>query len=70
MIQMVAFYSIMLQPCLVMVDSGHFQYNSVMLGLTLASTIAFYAGRDYIGAALFVCSMCFKQMALFYAPGV
>ncbi|KAK9897791.1 glycosyltransferase family 57 protein [Cystobasidium minutum MCA 4210] len=67
---MITFYSIMLQPCLIMIDSGHFQYNSIMLGLTLLSMLSFYAGRDYIGAILFVCSMCFKQMAIFYAPGV
>lgn len=68
--QMLAFYSIMLQPSLILIDSGHFQYNSLMLGLTLLSLISLTLGRDVLGAVFFVLSMCFKQMALYYAPGI
>ena len=46
------------------------RYNSIMLGLTLLAVLAFHSGRDSLGAVLFVASMCFKQMALYYAPGI
>lgn len=41
-----------------------------MLGLTLLAVLCMHSGRDALGAALFVCSMCFKQMAIYYAPGM
>jgi alpha-1,3-glucosyltransferase len=41
-----------------------------MLALTLWSINAFQSGHDLIGSALFVASLGFKQMALYYAPGV
>ena len=72
------------QPALLIIDFGHFQYNSVMLGssclvgpfpaltinlgLTLLALNYFSAGRDTLGAACFVLSLGFKQMALYYAP--
>ncbi|KAI9629620.1 hypothetical protein KEM48_012683 [Puccinia striiformis f. sp. tritici PST-130] len=68
-----ALYSIvvvLLNPNVLLIDNGHFQYNSIMLGLTLASVTCFYDGRDLLGAALFVCSMAFKQMALYYSPAI
>ncbi|KAI7965952.1 hypothetical protein MJO29_001700 [Puccinia striiformis f. sp. tritici] len=68
-----ALYSIvvvLLNPNVLLIDNGHLQYNSIMLGLTLASVTCFYDGRDLLGAALFVCSMAFKQMALYYSPAI
>lgn len=68
-----AIYSAMLlllNPNLILIDNGHFQYNSIMLGLTLASAVSFHLNRDLLGAALYVCSMCFKQMALYYSPAM
>ncbi|GAA5869494.1 hypothetical protein JCM3774_001467 [Rhodotorula dairenensis] len=59
-----------LQPALLLIDNGHFQYNSIMLGLTLWAINCFEDGRDVIGAVLFVCALCFKQMALYYAPAI
>ncbi|KAH9812541.1 family 57 glycosyltransferase [Melampsora americana] len=61
---------ILMNPNLILIDNGHFQYNSIMLGLTLAAIVSFHLDRDLLGAALYVCSMCFKQMALYYSPAI
>ncbi|THH10478.1 hypothetical protein EW145_g1304 [Phellinidium pouzarii] len=53
-----------------MLDSGHFQYNSIMLGFTLLALDFFSEGRDELGAICFVASLAFKQMALYYAPAI
>lgn len=66
----VASLTILFQPALILIDNGHFQYNSLMLALTLWSISAFQSGHDLIGSVLFVASLGFKQMALYYAPGV
>ncbi|KZT09122.1 glycosyltransferase family 57 protein [Laetiporus sulphureus 93-53] len=61
---------LLLQPALLLIDFGHFQYNSVMLGLTLLALNCFAIGRDISGAVFFVLSLGFKQMALYYAPAI
>ncbi|KAJ8503329.1 hypothetical protein ONZ45_g10961 [Pleurotus djamor] len=58
------------QPALLLIDFGHFQYNSVMLGLTIMSMNFFARGQDLMGAFCFVMSLGFKQMALYYAPAI
>ena len=39
-----AFLMILLQPALVLIDHGHFQYNSVCLGLAMAGAVAVASG--------------------------
>ncbi|KAG8705854.1 Glucosyltransferase-like protein [Ceratobasidium sp. 394] len=68
--QNIALLTVSLQPALILIDHGHFQYNSVMLGLTLWAVNMFYLGHDLIGAVCFVASLCFKQMGLYYAPAI
>ncbi|GJJ15617.1 hypothetical protein Clacol_009895 [Clathrus columnatus] len=58
------------QPALILIDSGHFQYNSVMLGLTLLCLDYLSISSDLIAAVFFVLSLGFKQMALYYAPAI
>ncbi|GMG55794.1 unnamed protein product [Ambrosiozyma monospora] len=60
--------AILFQPSLIIIDHGHFQYNSVMLGFTLMSVV--YLLHDYYAMAsiFFVLSIGFKQMALYYSP--
>lgn len=65
-----ALLTLLFQPALLLIDFGHFQYNSIMLGLTLHALNLFALGHDLWGAVFFVLSLCFKQMALYYAPGV
>ncbi|RXW25365.1 hypothetical protein EST38_g522 [Candolleomyces aberdarensis] len=61
---------LLLQPALLLIDHGHFQYNSVMLGFTLLSINFFATGNDLVAAVFFVLSLGFKQMALYYAPAI
>jgi len=85
-LQNLAFIVMAFQPALLLVDFGHFQYNSVMLGtnlsrrtfymnsrflgFTILSISLFAISHDVLGAVAFVCSLGFKQMALYYAPAI
>ncbi|KAE8145322.1 ALG6, ALG8 glycosyltransferase family-domain-containing protein [Aspergillus avenaceus] len=64
----VALVAILLQPSTILIDHGHFQYNTVMLGLVAASLDAILAGRMLWACIFFVGALGFKQMALYYAP--
>ncbi|KAJ7069714.1 glycosyltransferase family 57 protein [Mycena amicta] len=68
--QNLAFMTLLFQPALLLIDFGHFQYNSVMLGFTLFAINAFARESDLLGAICFVLSLGFKQMALYYAPAI
>ncbi|CDK29147.1 unnamed protein product [Kuraishia capsulata CBS 1993] len=68
--QTVVAAAILFQPCLIIIDHGHFQYNCVMLGLALLSWVSLLYDDYAIGAIFFVLSLGFKQMALYYAPVV
>ncbi|KAG6854653.1 hypothetical protein C0991_003301 [Blastosporella zonata] len=68
--QNIALLTLLFQPALLLIDSGHFQYNSVMLGFTLLALNFFATGQDLFGAVCFVLSLGFKQMALYYAPAI
>ncbi|KAL3475061.1 ALG6, ALG8 glycosyltransferase family-domain-containing protein [Aspergillus californicus] len=64
----IALSAILLQPATILIDHGHFQYNTVMLGLFVASLDAIMAGRMLWACIFFVGALGFKQMALYYAP--
>ena len=66
----VALVAILLQPAIMLIDHGHFQYNTVMLGLTLAALSSMMTGRLLWGCVFFVSALCFKQMALYFAPAI
>lgn len=66
----IALVAILMQPATILVDHGHFQFNTVMLGFTLASMSSMLAGRPLWSCVFFVAALGFKQMALFYAPAV
>lgn len=59
---------IMCQPSLILIDHGHFQFNSVMLGLFLFSFTDLCKGNYLLASVWFVCCITFKQMGLYYAP--
>ena len=65
-----AIVAILMQPGNVLVDHGHFQYNTVMLGFFLASLSSLYAERQLWCCIFFVAALGFKQMALYYAPAM
>lgn len=60
--------AILFQPSLMLIDHGHFQYNCVMLGLTVFAINNLLDELYSLSALCFVLSICFKQMALYYAP--
>ncbi|KAH9986714.1 glycosyl transferase [Russula vinacea] len=66
--QNAALLTLLFQPALLLIDFGHFQYNSVMIHTPRC--YEFYLGRDLLGAFFFTLSLGFKQMALYYAPAV
>lgn len=66
----VALTAILMQPGTILIDHAHFQYNTVMLGLFVASLSSILAGRYLWASVFFVASLCFKQMALYFAPAM
>merc|ERR1719341_1597466 len=54
-------------PPLILIDHGHFQYNSASLGLFLMAVAALMRGRDLTGSSLFVLALNYKQMELYHA---
>lgn len=62
-----ALTAFLMQPATILVDHVHFQYNTVMLGLVLASMSSLLAERYLWAAVCFVGALGFKQMALYYA---
>lgn len=68
--QSVALAALLLNPALMLIDNGHFQYNSVMLGFTLLALCCFVSDHLYWGSFFFVLALGFKQMALYYAPAI
>jgi alpha-1,3-glucosyltransferase len=65
-----ALVAILMQPSTILIDHVHFQYNTVMLGLVLASMSSMVAERYKWAAVCFVAALGFKQMALYYAFSV
>ena len=57
-----------MQPATILIDHAHFQYNTVMLGFVLASTASLLSERYTWGCVFFVAALCYKQMALYFAP--
>lgn len=65
---------IMIQPAILLIDHGHFQYNTTSLGLSLWSfyfmTMPFSFEVCIVGSIFFCFALSFKQMTLYYAPAV
>ena len=59
---------LLLNPALILIDHGHFQFNCIGLGLALGAATAIGSGRRLIGSVLFCLSLSHKQMGLFFAP--
>ncbi|RLV95383.1 Dolichyl pyrophosphate Man9GlcNAc2 alpha-13-glucosyltransferase [Spathaspora sp. JA1] len=55
------------QPHLVLIDHGHFQFNSVMLGFFVYSVIDLIKNNLYLASIWFVSCINFKQMGLYYS---
>ncbi|KAK8793444.1 hypothetical protein WA158_004803 [Blastocystis sp. Blastoise] len=59
---------LVLQPAIILIDHGHFQYNCVCLGFCVLTIICLYFDLDIIAAICFCLALNFKQMALYFAP--
>ncbi|PKA58561.1 putative dolichyl pyrophosphate Man9GlcNAc2 alpha-1,3-glucosyltransferase [Apostasia shenzhenica] len=59
---------ILLNPCLILIDHGHFQYNCISLGLTLGAVAASLSRHDNIASLLFSLAINHKQMSMYFAP--
>ncbi|KAG6532925.1 hypothetical protein ZIOFF_006784 [Zingiber officinale] len=59
---------ILLNPCLILIDHGHFQYNCISLGLTLGAIAAILSQKEITASILFCLAINHKQMSLYYAP--
>ncbi|XP_017883344.1 dolichyl pyrophosphate Man9GlcNAc2 alpha-1,3-glucosyltransferase isoform X1 [Ceratina calcarata] len=60
--------SIMLiYPGLILIDHGHFQYNSFSLGLFVCAVAAMLQDSFIAGSVLFVTALNYKQMELYHA---
>ncbi|TRY53987.1 hypothetical protein DNTS_015546 [Danionella cerebrum] len=58
---------ILLYPGLVLIDYGHFQYNSFSLGLALWGILGLSLGWDMFGSLAFTLALNYKQMELYHA---
>ncbi|KAI9208062.1 glycosyl transferase [Polychytrium aggregatum] len=59
--------AVLLQPALILVDHGHFQYNSAMLGFVAWTAALVGFDQNVLAAITFCCALFFKQMSLYYA---
>ena len=66
----IALTAMFMQPCTILIDHVHFQYNTVMLGFVMATMSSALAGRYMWSCVFFVLALGFKQMALYYAPAI
>ncbi|KAK6061146.1 ALG6, ALG8 glycosyltransferase family protein [Cooperia oncophora] len=57
----------MLYPGILAIDNGHFQYNSVSLGLFLISFLFLINRKFLVGSVSFVLALNYKQMELYHA---
>lgn len=59
---------ILLNPCLILIDHGHFQYNCISLGLTVGAVAAILYDKDLVASFLFSLALNHKQMSAYFAP--
>ncbi|XP_073261711.1 LOW QUALITY PROTEIN: probable dolichyl pyrophosphate Man9GlcNAc2 alpha-1,3-glucosyltransferase [Populus alba] len=62
------FAVILINPCLILTDHGHFQYNCISLGLTLGAVAAVLSQKDLLACVLFCLSLNHKQVLSRLAP--
>ncbi|XAR71354.1 Dolichyl-P-Glc:Man(9)GlcNAc(2)-PP-dolichol alpha- 1-_3-glucosyltransferase [Bertholletia excelsa] len=59
---------ILLNPCLILIDHGHFQYNCISLGLAVGATASVLSDKDLLACVLFSLALNHKQMSAYFAP--
>ncbi|EFA77077.1 glycosyltransferase [Heterostelium album PN500] len=64
----IAFIFISMQPSLLLIDHGHFQYNGISLGFALFGITFILRNQQLLASLFFVLSLNYKQMSLYYSP--
>ncbi|XP_069683743.1 dolichyl pyrophosphate Man9GlcNAc2 alpha-1,3-glucosyltransferase [Periplaneta americana] len=64
---MLPIFLTLIYPGQIIIDHGHFQYNGISLGLSIAAIGAIIKGRDFLASILFCLSINYKQMGLYHA---
>ncbi|XP_068314030.1 probable dolichyl pyrophosphate Man9GlcNAc2 alpha-1,3-glucosyltransferase [Pyrus communis] len=59
---------ILLNPCLILIDHGHFQYNCISLGLTVGAIASVLSDKDLVACVLYSLALNHKQMSAYFAP--
>jgi alpha-1,3-glucosyltransferase len=59
--------ALLMQPSLLLIDHGHFQYNNASLGLCLLGIVSVCCDKDVLGSVLFSLALNYKQMELYHA---
>ncbi|KAG0557903.1 hypothetical protein M758_11G161600 [Ceratodon purpureus] len=59
---------ILVQPALMIIDHGHFQFNCISLGLAAGSAVAVVSKHELVASVLYSLSLNHKQMSAYYAP--
>ncbi|KAG6652976.1 probable dolichyl pyrophosphate Man9GlcNAc2 alpha-1,3-glucosyltransferase isoform X2 [Carya illinoinensis] len=58
----------LLSPCLILIDHGHFQYNCISLGLTVGAVAAVHSNKELVACFLFSLALNHKQVLRRLAP--
>ncbi|XP_019356725.1 PREDICTED: dolichyl pyrophosphate Man9GlcNAc2 alpha-1,3-glucosyltransferase [Gavialis gangeticus] len=58
---------VLLYPGLILIDHGHFQYNSVSLGFALWGVLFLSNNWDLLGSVAFCLAISYKQMELYHS---
>ncbi|CAN6443656.1 unnamed protein product [Victoria cruziana] len=59
---------VLLNPSLILIDHGHFQYNCISLGLTIGAIAAILSNNDLVACVFFSLALNHKQMSAYFAP--
>lgn len=63
-------FLLVMNPALIIIDHGHFQYNGISIGLAAAAIGAVCQDFYLFSAVLFSLSLNHKQMSLYFAPAL
>ena len=66
-LSLIAFLGFLLKPDLILIDHGHFQYNSLILGLILSAFYLLLNGNYYSCCLFFTIAIGSKQMAFYFS---
>ena len=53
----IALVAVLMQPATILIDHGHFQYNTVMLGFVATTMYSLIAGRYFWSCVFFVAAL-------------